>query len=174
MDIIEEILLHLYDSIDYGFSYRAKKGLGISEYFDHWKNNEVKNAVRDLNKQKLILKKQNSDGSLIVLLTEKGKLRALNISFRKFCNKKEKWDGKWRMIAFDIPDKYKKGRDAIRYRMRISGFYKLQESLFLFPYDCQKEINALVDLFKLQKYVRFGLLDFIDNEKEIQSKFKLI
>ena len=174
---IDQILLHLYNCVDYGFSYRAKKGLWISEYFDHWKKElnpkEIKDGFRDLNKQKLIQKKQNYDGSVIVSLTEKGKLRALNVSFRNFYNKKEKWDGKWRMIAFDIPNECKKGRNALRYRMRLGGFYKLQESLFLYPYDCWKEVAALTELFKLQKYVRYGLLESIDNEKEIKNKLRL-
>jgi DNA-binding transcriptional regulator PaaX len=78
------------------------------------------------------------------------------------------------MIAFDIPDKCKKGRDAVRYRMKIGGFYELQESLFLYPYDCWKEIKLLVELFKLEKYVRLGTLDFIDNEKEIKNYFKIV
>ncbi len=173
MNKIDEILVYLYDCVDYSFSYRMKKGLWISKYFDHCNSKNIKNEIRGLNKQKLIQKKQNYDGSIIVSLTEKGKLRALNISFRNFQNKKEKWDGKWRMIAFDVPDEYKKGRDAIRYRMKLGGFYRLQESLFLFPYDCQREINALVKLFKLEKYVRFGLLDFIDNEEQIKSIFKI-
>jgi len=174
MDKIEEILLHLYNCVDYGFSYRLKKGLWISEYFDHWKieENAAKNSIRGLNKQKLVTKKNNYDGSVIVSLTEKGKLRALNIIFRNFKNRKEKWDGKWRMIAFDIPNVCKKGRDAIRYRMKLGGFYMLQDSLFLYPYDCQREMAALVNLFKLEKYVRFGLLEFIDNEKEIREKMK--
>ena len=92
--VIEEILLHLYDSIDYGFSYRAKKGLWISEYFDHWKNevssNKIKDGIRDLNKQKFIKKKENYNGTVLVSLTEKGMLRALNIIFRRLENRKEK------------------------------------------------------------------------------------
>ncbi len=173
MEKIEEILLHLYDSVDYGFSYRAKKMFGISEYFNHWKAGEVENTIRDLNKQKLIQKK-NYNGSVIISLTEKGMLRALNISFRSLPNKKEKWDGKWRMVAFDIPNSCRKGRDAIRYRMKLGGFYKLHESLFLYPFDCKREIDALVELFKLKKFVHFGLLDFIDNEDELKREFELV
>jgi DNA-binding transcriptional regulator PaaX len=174
---IDQILLHLYDCVDYGFSYRLKKGLYISEYFDHWKKEinpqQAKKVIFNLNREKLIKEKKNYDGSIIISLTDKGKLRALNLSFRRFCDKKEKWDGKWRLIAFDIPNECKKGREALTYRFRIGGFYKLQESLFLYPYDCEKEIKALVELFKLQKYVRFGLLGYIDNEEEIKRKMRL-
>ena len=64
--IVEEILLHLYDSVDYGFSYRAKKMFWISEYFDHWKNEvsprKIKDGIRDLNKQKLIKKNRYDQG----------------------------------------------------------------------------------------------------------------
>ena len=174
---IEQILLHLYDCIDYGFSYRAKKGFWILNDFDHWKKEvspkEIREGIRDLNKQKLIKKKENYDGSVLVSLTEKGRLRALNISFRNFYNRKEKWDRKWRLVAFDIPDEVRKGRSALRYRLRLGGFYELQESLFLYPYDCEKEIKDFVELFKLEKYVRFGLLDYIDNEKDIKLKMGL-
>jgi len=175
--VIEQILLHLYDCVDYGFSYRAKKGLWISEYFDHWKNEidpkKVKDGIRDLNKQKFIKKKEKYDGSVLVSLTEKGMLRALNIIFRRLDNKKEKWDGKWMMFAFDIPEECRKGRNALRYRFRSAGFFEFQKSLFVYPYNCEKEVSALVKLLKLEKYVRFVLADFIDNEDRLKFRFKL-
>jgi DNA-binding transcriptional regulator PaaX len=49
----------------------------------------------------------------LVSLSEKGKLRALNIIFKSFDGKKEKWDGKWRMVCFDIPNSSEKGRKAL-------------------------------------------------------------
>jgi len=174
--VTDQILLHLYNSIDYGFSYRMKKGLWIDEYFQHGKKKfnekDIKNGITDLKKQQLIEKKKYND-SVIISLTEKGRLRSLNLSFKDFYNRKEKWDGKWRMVAFDIPDKCKKGRNALRYRLRLGGFYELQESLFLYPYDCKKEIDNFVKLFGLEKYVRFALVDFIDNQDEIKLKMGL-
>jgi len=174
----EQILLHLYNSIDAGFSYRAKKGLYILDKFPgswNYKVNKekVRESIRDLGKSKFIIKKTEYDGSVIVSLTEKGRLRALNLSFRKLANKKETWDKKWRMVAFDIPNERKKGRDAIRYRMKMAEFYEFQESVFLYPYDCEREIRDFVKLFKLEKYVRFGLLDFIDNQDQIKNVFRL-
>ncbi|MCX6718609.1 MAG: hypothetical protein NTY81_03375 [Candidatus Staskawiczbacteria bacterium] len=175
--VTEKILLHLYDCVDYGFSYRAKKGFFISEYFDHWKNeispSKIKDGIRDLNKQKFIRKKEKYDGSVFVSLTEKGRLRALNLKFRCLGNKKEKWDGKWRMVAFDIPDKYKKGRSALRYRLKMAGFYELQESLFLYPYDCQEEMKNLVNLFNLRKYVCFAVITSIDDERIIRVEQRI-
>ena len=171
--ISEQILLHLHDCIDYGFSYRAKKGFFILDEFSHgWKKivpEKLKDGLRDLSKYKFIKKKQNYDGSITVSLTEKGILRALNADFKNFYNRKEKWDGKWRMIAFDIPEEYRKGRDALRYRFRSGGFYELQKSIFLYPYDCQREIAELIGVFKLEKYVRFAILESIDNQDYIKK-----
>lgn len=135
---------------------------------------QLKKAVIDLKKQNLINKKKDYEGSILVSLNEKGILRAINYKFRRLNYKKEKWDGKWRMIAFDIPREFQKGRKALVYRLKTGGFYELQESIFLYPYDCKKEVDDLLELFKLKKYVRFGLLDFIDNEEKIKLRFKIV
>lgn len=178
MTPIEQILLHLYDSIDYGFSYRAKKIFGIDEFFvsSNWKmysKEEFRKGFKNLKREKFITQKNQYDGSVIVSLSEKGKLRALNLKFKLLNHKKELWDKKWRMVAFDIPNTHRKGRDALRYRLKSAGFYELQESMFIYPFDCGKEIRDFITLFKLENYIRFALLDFIDGEDFLKRKFKL-
>ena len=173
----EKILLHLAGCVDFGFSYRAKKMFGISgkDFRDLIRTNEkdFKDSITELKKGKFIEKKNNYNGSIIVSLTDKGRLKALNIKFKKLNRKKEPWDGKWRMVAFDIPEERRKGRSALRYKIRLAGFYELQESLFLYPYDCEKEIAEFAKLFKLEKYIRFALLEFIDNQDDIKKIFRL-
>jgi len=132
---------------------------------------QLKPAVSDLKNQKFIKQKKNYEGSILVSLTEKGILRAINYKFRRLAHKKQKWDGKWRMVAFDIPREYEKGRKTLVYRLKTAGFYPLQESIFLYPYDCRGEIDIIVKLFKLEKYVRFGTLDYIDIEDRVKFKF---
>lgn len=134
---------------------------------------QLRTAVVDLRKQRLVEGKKNYEGSILVSLTEKGVLRAINYRFRRLGNKKEKWDGKWRMVSFNIPENRRKGRDALRYRLRMAGFYKLQESIFVYPYECEKEVRDFVKLFRMEKYIRFGLLDFIDDGQHIAELFKL-
>jgi len=176
-DLMEKILLHLADCVDFGCSYKFKKETGFSGaiFRSLVKVNEkdFNNSVTELRRSKFVEKKLNYDGSIIVSLTDKGKLRALNMKFRRLSRKKEIWDGKWRLIAFDIPDELKKGRNALRYRAQVAGFYELQESLFVYPYDCEKEIKDFVRLFKLEKFVRFVLADFIDNQEELKKICRL-
>ena len=134
---------------------------------------KIRNGIRNLNREKFIRKKQNYDGSIAVSITEKGRLRVLSMRFKNLKDKKEVWDKRWRMVAFDIPEEYKKGRNALRYRLRTAGFHEFQESLFLYPYDCKREIDDFVKLFKLEKYVRFATLDFVDNQDWLQKIYKL-
>lgn len=129
--------------------------------------------MADLKKQELVKKKKDYEGSILISLTKKGILRAINYKFKRLNYKKQKWDGKWRMIAFDIPKECQNGRKALIYRLKTAGFYEFQESIFLYPYDCKNEIDILLNLFKIKKYVRFGLLDFIDNEEKVKLKFRL-
>ena len=176
---MEQILLHLYDSIDAGFSYRAKKMFCIDDLFlsSNWKKankKEVQKSFENLKKSKLVIEKDKTNDSVAIYLSDKGKLRALNLRFRQLSrNGKRNWDGKWRMVFFSIPERCRKGRDALRYRLRTAGFYELQESVFIFPYDCEKEIKDFIKLFKMEKYIRFALLDFVYGSEHIAELFKL-
>ena len=75
------------------------------------------------------------------------------------------------MIAFDIPNTHRKGRRALRYRLKTSGFREMQESMFICPYDCEQELRDFIKIFKLERYVRFGLLDFIDGQDYFIKSF---
>ena len=154
----------------------AEPKFTIADIFDLFKkegDESIKAAIKNLKRGEFIKQKQGYDGSVIISLSEKGKLRALNIAFRRFDNRKEKWDGKWRMVSFDIPVYCTKGRKALVYRLKSGDFYELQDSLFVYPYDCEKEIKALAVLFKIEKYIRFGLLESIDGQEILLRHFKL-
>ncbi len=174
-EILEEILWNIY------YLSREKMGAhGDARFFiinlvlkdiHSYTGKQLTSAVNDLEKEKLIEKKKNYEGLVLVSLTEKGILRAINYKFRRLNYKREKWDGKWRMVAFDIPRECEKGRKALVYRLKTGGFYEMQESIFLYPYECKNEIESLVEFFKIKKYIRFGLLDYIDGQDGIKFKF---
>jgi len=132
---------------------------------------QLSSALVDLKKEKLIKEKKGYNNSVSVSLTNKGLLRSISFKFRRLSAKKEKWDGKWRMVAFDIPKACEKGRKALVYRLKTGSFYEMQESIFLYPYDCKQEIDTLTELFKIKKYIRFGTLDFIDNQDWLKARF---
>lgn len=175
--IREKILLLLLGGLAFGCSYTGNRQAmvlkTISKEWKRIKQKELREGISYLYKLKFIDKKENSDGLVEVFLTDKGRLKSLNYKLDNIKNKKENWDGKWRMVAFDIPEKYKKGRDALRQKLKKIGFCELQKSVLITPFDCQKEIELLVNYFNLNKYVRFGLLEFIDNSNYFKNYFKL-
>ena len=107
-------------------------------------------------------------------LTKEGKEKALTLKLEKIKIKDSKrWDGKWRIVIFDIPEDIKRKREIIRYLLKRIGFRELQKSVFVYPFDCEKEINYVVKNFHLKKYVRFIVAERIDNGEKIRRKFNL-
>ncbi len=174
----EKILLLLLGGLAFGCSYTpGKQWMVLKTVSREWSKldkKELRMGINDLYKIDMVDKEKGSNGFIAVKLTEKGKLRALNVQLKSLKNKKVKWDGKWRMVSFDVPEKLKKGRDNLRYKLKGIGFCELQKSVLVFPYDCEKEMSLLIKLFDLKKYVRFGVLESIDNELDLKKTFKLL
>ena len=53
---------------------------------------------------------------------------------------KKQGDGKWRLITFDVPIKYRKERDLLRSLLREFGFYQLQKSVWVCPNYMSEEL----------------------------------
>ncbi|KKP42377.1 MAG: hypothetical protein UR31_C0016G0007 [Parcubacteria group bacterium GW2011_GWA2_33_14] len=176
-EISKKILLLLYTGVGFSYSYTPGQKLKFLKNLPkEWKKieeNELKKGIKNLYRLDIIDKAEGIDGWITVKPTEKGKLRALNLKLDGIKSKKQTWDRRWRMVAFDIPEKHKQGRDALRRRLIKIGFCELQKSVFIAPYDCREEIILLVKFFRLEKYVRFGELDFIDKEDYFKKVFKL-
>jgi len=176
--IREKMLLLLLGGLALGCSYTAGQQWKVLKTVSReWKKlskDKLRKEISNSYRIKLINKEESNDGSIMISLTEKGKLKALNCQLNNIKNKKEKWDGKWRMVAFDIPERFKKGRDALRHRLKEIGFRELQKSLFICPYNCMKEMKLFINFFNLNKYVRFAILEFLDNEDDFKKVFRLI
>jgi len=175
--IRENILLLLMGGLAFGYSYtpvmRDKVFRAVSKEWKRINKKELKEGIDYLYRLKYIDKKGVGYDIGELALTQKGRLKSLESLLNNLKNKKDKWDGKWRMVCFDIPEKYKQGRDALRNKLKGIGFRELQKSVFVAPYDCKDEIALLVELFNLDKYVRFGVLEYVDNEGYLRSLYKI-
>lgn len=132
------------------------------------------NAIRRLYKSNLIDAKDNQDGSVTMILSGKGQKRALTYQIDEIqIPKMKKWDGNWRIVLFDIPEKHKKARDALSLTLKKIGFYKFQKSVFIHPFECQNEIDFVIEFFSLRQYVRYLTAHKIDNELDLKHRFRL-
>ncbi len=83
----------------------------------------------------------------------------------------EKWDGNWRVVIFDIPNKNKVNRDALRAKLIVLGFVKIQESVYVYPFECSKEIKLLSAKLMITDNVLIMVSEIIQGEDEIIAKF---
>ncbi len=135
----------------------------------------LERAINSLYTSHLIEEKNNRDGTTTLILSENGKQRALRFNIDKLEIKKpEKWDRKWRIVMFDIPEKLKRLRDSLRLHFQEIGLIELQKSVLVYPYPCNHEIEFILELYNARKYVRFVLVETIDNELHLKNKFNLI
>ena len=174
----EKIILLFLAGFSLSFTYSLHKQWKIfKEVGKEWqKINERKlwSEIRGLYKSKLLRREEGADGSFTFILTDKGKIKAITYHFDKMKIERKDWDGRWRIVVFDIPEKMRRSRDVLRDKLERLGFYELQKSVFVFPYQCEDEINFIIEYFNLRQYVRTGILEKIDNDLHLKKIFKLI
>lgn len=102
------------------------------------------------------------------------RLRELRLRGFKLARPKKRWDRKWRVIIFDIPEKKKKTRDFIRRLFLSAGLVRLQDSVWVFPHDCEDIIGLLKTDLGVGKDILYMIVDEIENDKYLREEFGLI
>ncbi len=83
------------------------------------------------------------------------------------------WDGKWRIITFDIPERLRQARDEIRTILKRAGFIKLQNSTWIFPHECEELSRLLRNDPRLSRHVLYGVLEKIQDDARLRHAFRL-
>lgn len=127
-------------------------------------------VIKKLIKEKLIV--INNRGKFC--LSGKG-VRTLNdYELDDFSVEKAKtWDGKYRIISFDIPEDKKLIRKAVREQLVRWGFVRLQNSVWVYPYECQEVVSLLKTHFGVAKDLIYITAESIENDKWLRVKFGL-
>ncbi|MDP3645508.1 MAG: hypothetical protein Q8R25_00265 [bacterium] len=87
--------------------------------------------------------------------------------------KSNAWDYKWRVAAFDIPEVYAALRKKVRAILKRAGFVKLQNSVWVFPHECEDLVRLIKEESQLSKYILYGVLERIEDEKRLKKLFHL-
>lgn len=145
---------------------RAIFGQEKKDYKTYWK---IFNYLKEKGWVK-VYKKEKADTEF-VKLTKQGQLQALLIKAK--IQKPQKWDGKWRLIVYDIPEDSRQHRHLFRKLLKEHGFYKLQQSVFISPYPLDREAIMYLQQTGLDKYIRIARIDELDNEKDLKKYFGL-
>jgi DNA-binding transcriptional regulator PaaX len=115
------------------------------------------------------------NGKRYARLTKRGE-EALAFEQQKMLltnTKPKKWDHRYRLIIFDVPEKRKKIRDRLRYEMQDVGFLRVQDSAWIYPYDCEEFIALLKADLHIGKDVLYAVVEEIENDARIREYFGL-
>lgn len=140
-----------------------------------YERKEIYNAFYRLRKEGcLVMKKHHKQ--LYISLTEKGRKRAgwYQIDLLKI-KKSKKWNRKWYVIIFDISHHFRIKREALRGLLKRLGFFQLQKSVWIHPYNCRDEIDLLKDFFGFSsEELRLLIVDNIEDDRAIRTHFNLL
>src|SRR3989344_2007977 len=116
---------------------------------------------------------RNNNG--LLELTNKGEVKLGILEMKDWkINRHPKWDGRWRMLIFDIPEKRKSLREKIRLTLLSIGFLRLQDSVWIYPYSCEDLVNLLKVDFRVGKDLLYLIVDSIENDNSFRKLFDLL
>ncbi|MBI2086638.1 MAG: CRISPR-associated endonuclease Cas2 [Candidatus Zambryskibacteria bacterium] len=176
--IQKKILLLLLAGLSLSMSRSPKHHFRvIKDLQKEWREIDKKTletTIASLYKSKLVDEKENKDGTITFILSHEGKHAALTYDLDNLTIARHLWDEKWRIIIFDIPEKKKSVREALRHHLKKLGFKKLQHSVFVLPFKCRSEIEYLIEFHNVRRFVRYIEANHIDNELDLKHKFGIL
>lgn len=147
------------------------------EYSDAWRRKQLSRpkvryyqVLWDAKKRGLI-SEIRKNGKKFLQLTSRGELARLVGKMN--VQKQNSWDGKWRVVIFDIPEDSRGKRDQLRLLLKQKGFAKLQASVFVNPYPLNREAVSYLKQSGLMSYIRILKVEEMDNDADLKRKFHL-
>jgi len=171
-----QILMFLVDFAVVSYSMAHKSPMARKSVNDYWRwrrfdRARFSSSIYRLKKQKLI--RVYIEGKEKYLeLTPKGLARLRKYTIDQIEIERPKvWDRQWRIVIFDIPDRKRVFRDILRRKLERLGFILLQESVFIFPFECKREIDYICDYYLIKPYLKYIVADILEGDQDLIEEF---
>ena len=135
---------------------------------------KAKRVLKNLERKEIITIEKKGDQAIVYLKSWNSTI--LKYSLRSLLDlkkKQTKWQGKWFLVFFDVPEKQRNKRNYLRTFLHYIGFYPYQQSVYIFPYECEKEIALIKKIVEGAKYISYVIAEKIEFEDEIKRHFGL-
>lgn len=129
---------------DFSYTGQYKSMLGFR---NSRKQSSVYEAVRRLRKKGIIEYEKDKDGKILL------KLSALGRDFLGINEREEEWDGKYRIVIWDIPEKKRRIRDLFRRRLKGWGFKNWQKSVWISKRNVTDKLRQLISELEMEGQV---------------------
>jgi hypothetical protein len=107
-------------------------------------------------------------------LTPKGEKLLQHLKLKDYkLEKPKRWDKRWRVLIFDIPERRRAVRAQVRTVLGKIGFIRLQDSVWLYPYDCEEVVTLIKADLKIGKDILYLIVDTIEHDASYRQHFGL-
>ncbi|KUP09302.1 PaaX family transcrtiptional regulator [Bacillus coahuilensis m2-6] len=135
----------------------------------------VRAAISRMNKQGWVQSEKQGNKSFYYL-TERGVKRIEEAAERIFKLKPDDWDGKWRMLMYNIPEEIRSIRDELRKELIWSGFGTFSNSCWISPNNLKEQVDELVKKYEIEPYIHYFEAEYKgphQNEELIEKSWDL-
>ncbi|MBI4114838.1 MAG: hypothetical protein HY445_03285 [Candidatus Niyogibacteria bacterium] len=144
------------------------------EFEKKFSKKKVQDSASYLKRKKLVRFVKKEGNQIVITITKDGIQRVRKFIIEDLTVEKPlQWDRKWRVVIFDIPERYRSARAALRRKLVELGFLQLQKSVFIYPYPAEDEILFIANIFGVEEYVELLTVERMLHEKGLRKFFKL-
>ncbi len=152
----------------------------LPAFFSELRTGKRRPFPADVSRTLLRLKRQGmirlerTQGGYALRLTPDGQSLHDRIFLSTYSIRRPKrWDGKWRVVVFDVKEKRKVTRDMVRERLKHLGFVRLQYSVWIHPFECEEAIELLKTSARVRHDVHYLLVSRMAQDQRLRSHFEL-
>ncbi|MDP2950940.1 MAG: hypothetical protein Q8N55_01000 [bacterium] len=125
--------------------------------------NDIKKRIKAMQRQGLIFKDQERKN---FSLTQQGKAM-VDFIVERYQELNQPWDGKFRIIIFDIPEKKKAWRAELRKELNLMQYVLLQRSVYVGKYPLAASFLEELNEAGISKNVFIFIAEQMDRQDEI-------
>ncbi len=137
-----------------------------------WKNKyRTERILNSLEKRKFI-RFWMKNGKRKLKLTKEGRIYFAGLKVKSIkLPLGIKWDGFWRIVTFDIPEKLKINRQRFNRALNFAGMYNFEKSVFVYPHECKEQMFKIAELYEIKKYVRYIVARSVEPDFKLKINF---
>ena len=176
-EVLTYLLIGGILTVAVSFPYLAVAAIPVAQATKRGRSKKQYQNTFDYLRRQGLISVESKRGEVHMKLTEKGEKRALRDALVLRLSHERKpmrWDGKWRILLFDISVQHNLKRNALRHLLKKVGFVQLQQSVWIYPYNCSKEVKWLKTFFELDDTsCRLVVTETIGNDVRFKKHFSL-
>ena len=161
-----------YSSLAFAPEPYLRKRLGFPDTNKSSVSRRMRQALVRLERRGLV---ERGDKGWNFCLTASGKKFAekMEAAEKLRIRKPKRWDEKWRVVIFDVPERYKSSRERFRKILQKAGFLRLQDSVWAHPYECEELIAFMRRELRLGGSVLYLIVEGLEGDSRVRSYFNI-